>query len=224
MELKGQYTLPAARAAVWAALNDPDIIADCLSGCESMEKVSDTEMKAVVAVAFGPFRSRFTGTVALSDANPPMRWTLTGEGRGRPSGTAKGDASVELVESGSETIVNFIGGAEVGGKLADIVEALVETQAREMADDFFLRLSERLVAGPAKEWVDELDHSMAGVQLGDEPGEDVVEDKAENAGEVAESVEERLEIAAEEQVLGGPYVWGLLALIVLVIILVVLYQ
>ena len=223
MELKGQYTLPVARAAVWEAFNDPDIIADCLSGCESMEKLSDTEMKAVVAVAFGPFKSRFTGTIAVSDGSPPQRWTLSGEGRGRPSGTAKGDASVELVESGSETIVNFVGNAEVGGKLADVVDTLVEAQAREMADDFFSRLSARLAAGPTKEWVDELDHSPAGVQLGDEPGEDVVEDKAENAAEVAENVEERLEIAAGQQVMGGPYVWGLLALIVLVVILVVVY-
>lgn len=223
MELKGQYTLPAARASVWEALNDPDIIADCLSGCESVEKLSAKEMKAVVAVAFGPFKSRFTGTISLSDGNPPMRWTLAGEGRGRPSGTARGEASIELVESGGETVVNFIGSAEVGGKLAEVVDTLVETQAREMADDFFLRLAERLAAGPMKEWVDELDHSMAGVQLGDEPGEDVVEDKAEKAGEVAETVEERLEIAAGQQVLGGPYVWGLLALIVLIIILVVLY-
>jgi carbon monoxide dehydrogenase subunit G len=223
MELKGQYTLQAARDAVWTALNDPDVLANCLPGCETIEKLSDTEMKAVVAVEFGPFKSRFTGTIALSDGNPPQRWTLKGEGRGRPSGTAKGDASVELVESGRETTVNFIGSAEVGGKLADVVDSLVETQAREMADAFFGRLASELSAKPAAEWVDELDHSPAGVQLGDEPSEDVVEDKAENAGEVAEEIEEELEVAAGQEVLGGPFVWGLLALIVLIIILVVLY-
>ncbi len=223
MELKGQYTLRANRAAVWAALNDPDVIATCLPGCESTEKLSAKEMKAVVAVDFGPFKSRFTGTISMSDGTPPMRWTLAGEGRGRPSGTARGEISVELVEAAGETVVNYVGGAEVGGKLADIVDSLVEAQAREMADTFFTRLATELAAKPASAWVDELDHSMAGVQLGDEPSEDVVEDKAETLAEVAEDLEERLEVAAGREVLGGPYVWGLLALVVLIIILLVLY-
>lgn len=76
---------------------------------------------------------------------------------------------------------------------------------------------------PSPDWVDQLDHSPAAVQLGDEPSEDVVEDKSETAGEVAEEIEERIEMAAERGFLGGPTVWGLLALAILIILLLVFY-
>ena len=220
MELKGQYSLKAAREAVWSALGDPDVLANCIPGCESVERVADGEMKAVVAVEVGPFTSRFTGTVKLSEANPPMRWTLEGEGRGRPSGSARGNLSFELAEEAGGTIVNYLGFAEVGGKLGDVADHLGEAPAREMAEAFFASLSREL---DRKDWVDELDHSPAGVQLGDEESEAVVIDKAEEAGEAAESVEERIELAAGQQVLGGPMVWGLLAVILLIIILVLVY-
>jgi carbon monoxide dehydrogenase subunit G len=223
MELRGEYTVPAGREAIWAALNDPDLLAACIAGCEFVERISETEMRAAVAVAIGPFKSRFSGTVVLDEAHPPRRWTLRGEGRGRPSGKAEGTAIVELVDTrGGNTTVSYIGSVEVGGKLADIVDSRIEAYAREAADTFFTRLAAELDRR-GEQWVDQLDHSPAAVQLGDEPGEGVVVDKAEIAGETAEGIEGRLELAAGREVLGGPYNWGLLALVVVIIILAVIY-
>ena len=223
MELKGRYILRASRDNVWAALSDLSILESCLPGCESLERLSDGEVKAVVAVEIGPFKSRFTGRIGLHNPVLPHRWTLRGAGRGRPAGSARGSADVELSELGNETAISFVGSAEVGGKLAEIAAAEIEAQAKEMTDRFFSRLEEEIQATEPK-WVDQLDHTLAGVpQLGDEPSERVVEDKAEIAGETANVIERRVEIAAGRDFLGGPYVWGLLALVVLIVILTLMY-
>jgi carbon monoxide dehydrogenase subunit G len=218
MELKGEYSLAAAKDDIWAALNDPDLLAACLPGCEFVERITDGEMRAAIAVEVGGLKTRISGTISVSDPHLPHRWTLSGEGRGRPSGSARGTLSVELVGDGGRTTVSYLGSAKVGGKLAEVAQSAIERYARDMAEEFFARLAEELDKS-SDQWVDQLDHSPAAVQLGDEPSEDVVVDKVEIAGETADRIEERLELAAGRQVLGGPYSWGLFALVVLIIIL-----
>ncbi|MHA1559744.1 MAG: CoxG family protein [Alphaproteobacteria bacterium] len=224
MELKGRYGLQATRETIWAALRDPDVITKCLPGCESVEKISDDEMKLVVAVSVGPFEARLTGTVRQSELDPPTRWALIGEVRGRPSGRAGGSVTVELTEAGNGTELSFVGLAEPQGKLADIDDSVVEDFAKELADTFFARLDDETAPNDArKEWIDQLDHSPAAVLLGDEPTEDVVVDKAESAARAAEQVEVEIESAASRGSFGGPAVWGLLAVASLIVILAVLY-
>lgn len=224
MELKGEYGLRATRETIWAALRDPDMIAKCLPGCESVEQTSDDEMKLVVAVAFGPFEARFTGTVKQNELDPPNQWTLVGEGRGRPSGRAEGSVTVSLAEAGDGTALSFAGVAEARGKLAEVVEGVTRTFAKELADSFFARLDEETaITNIEEEWVDQLDHSPAAVLLGDEPSEDVVVDKAEAASRAAVRVEEEIESAASREFVGGPVVWGLLAVASLIVILAALY-
>jgi len=222
MELRGEYTLSAGADVIWAALNDPELLEACIPGCEFVERISATEMRIAIGVEIGSMKTRFSGTVAVSEPHPPRRWTLRGDGRGRPSGTAKGSASVELVDAGGgKTTLSYLGSAEIGGKFGEIARGAVEAFARRTADEFVARLGAELDKSSDK-WVDQLDHSMAGVQLGDEPSEDVVIDKGEIAGETVERIEERIELAAGGQWLGGAYAWGLLALILLIVILVVL--
>ena len=224
MELKGEYGLRATRETIWAALRDPDMIAKCLPGCESVEKISDEEMKVVVAVTLGPFEARFTGTVKQSELDPPTKWTLVAEGRGRPSGRAEGKVTVSLAEAGNGTELSFVGVTEARGKLAEIADGITRTFAKDLADNFFARLDEETAITDAEEeWVDQLDHSPAAVLLGDEPSEEVVVDKAEAASRAAERVEEEIESAASREFVGGPVVWGLLALATLIVILAALY-
>ena len=165
MELIGRYNLQASSERIWAALSDPDVIKKCLPGCESVEKISDHEMKLVVAVSVGPFKASFTGTVKQSEPNPPTRWTLVGEGRGWPSGRAKGEIDVELKTAGEGTELSFVGAADARGKLADVADQIVREYAKDLADTFFLRLAEDVKSKDEEKWVDQLDHSPAGVLL-----------------------------------------------------------
>jgi carbon monoxide dehydrogenase subunit G len=137
MDMKGEYRIPAPRAQVWAALNDPDILRQAIPGCEELIKHSDTEMEAKVTAKVGPVKAKFGGNVRLENINPPISYSITGEGKGGAAGFAKGGADVSLAEDGEDTILTYSAKAEVGGKLAQIGSRLVQGTARKMADEFF---------------------------------------------------------------------------------------
>lgn len=223
MELKGRYRIPATREAVWEALSDPAVLRECIPGCQSLEKISPTEARAVVVVEVGGFTATFTGTVRIDAADPPLAISLSAEGRGRPAGSAKGAVAGRLTEADGVTTVTYEGSADVGGKLAEIAAGDVDAKAKALAGRFFAALSRRFEGGKG-DWVDELDHSLANVQLGDEPGEDVVVDKTERAGEVAKSLEHRVETAAGTGFLGGAPVWAFIAIIAMIAFLAILYS
>src|SRR5690242_1500891 len=137
MEMQGERRIPAPRQQVWERLNDPETLKQCIPGCESVEKVSDTEFTAKVVARVGPVRASFSGKVTLSDLDPPAGYTITGEGTGGVAGFAKGSAKVELAEEGGETVMRYGAQGQVGGKLAQIGSRLIDATARKMADEFF---------------------------------------------------------------------------------------
>jgi carbon monoxide dehydrogenase subunit G len=137
MEIKGEYKIAAPREKVFAALNDPTVLKACIPGCESLEKVSDTEMTAKVRLRIGPVSASFSGKVTLSDIDPPNGYKISGEGQGGVAGFAKGGAVVTLREDGSETVLDYNADAQVGGKIAQVGARLITGTARKLADEFF---------------------------------------------------------------------------------------
>ena len=148
MEIKGEYRIAASREKVFAALNDVAILQACIPGCESLEKTSDTEMKAKVRMRIGPVSASFTGKVTLSDLDPPNGYKISGEGQGGAAGFAKGGAVVTLREDGSDiTVLNYNVDAQVGGKIAQVGARLIDGTARKLADEFFSKFT-AVVGGP----------------------------------------------------------------------------
>lgn len=142
MDMTGEYRIPAPRQQVWEALNNPDVLKASIPGCESIEKLSDTEMTARVAAKVGPVSAKFSGKVLLSDLDPPNGYRISGEGSGGAAGFAKGGATVALADDGTGgTILSYKVDAQIGGKLAQIGSRLIDGVARKMADDFFSRFS-----------------------------------------------------------------------------------
>src|SRR5580658_4027061 len=139
MEMHGEMRIPAPRQQVWEKLNDPETLKNCIPGCESVEKVSDTEFTAKVVARVGPVRASFAGKVTLTDVDPPAGYTITGEGTGGVAGFAKGSAKVSLDDAGAETVMRYGVQGQVGGKLAQIGSRLIDATSRKMADDFFKR-------------------------------------------------------------------------------------
>ncbi len=224
MEIKGSHHVKAQPAAMWAALADPEVLKACIPGCQSIERLPNNDLRIVVPIEIGPFKATFTGQVRVTSADPPRRVSLAGEGRGRPAGSAAGHGDLELVADRGGTLVRYAGELTVGGKLAEIGGDLVTARAKSLAAEFFDNISAWLGSKPGQ-LVDRLDHTPAGVPLlGDEPSEAVVEDLAERAGRIADEAEKRIEVAAGNAVLGGPVVWGALAMILLVAILLVLLR
>lgn len=150
MDMSGQYRIEAPRERVWEALNDPDILRQCIPGCEEVQKLSDTEFTAKVAAKVGPVSAKFSGKVTLSDLDPPHGYTITGEGSGGAAGFGKGGANVRLEPEGdSATLLSYTAHAQVGGKLAQIGSRLIDGTARKMADDFFAKFARTVGAAPA---------------------------------------------------------------------------
>jgi carbon monoxide dehydrogenase subunit G len=138
MDMSGEQVIPAPRAQVWAALNDPEILKQAIPGCEAIEKLSDTELTASVVAKVGPVKATFKGKVTLSDIDAPNGYTITGEGQGGVAGFGKGGAKVNLSDAdGGATRLTYTAQAQVGGKLAQIGARLVDGAAKKMADDFF---------------------------------------------------------------------------------------
>jgi len=139
MEMHGELRIQAPRQQVWEKLNDPETLKACIPGCESVDKVSDTEFTAKVVARVGPVKASFSGKVTLTDLDPPAGYTITGEGTGGVAGFAKGGAKVALEEEGGETVLRYTVQAQVGGKLAQIGSRLIDATSRKMADEFFSR-------------------------------------------------------------------------------------
>jgi carbon monoxide dehydrogenase subunit G len=151
MDMSGEYRIPAARETVWRALNDPEILKQCIPGCETVDKVSNTEFTARVAIAVGPVKAKFNGKVTLADLQPPESYTISGEGQGGVAGFGKGSATVRLeAEAPTATLLRYTAQASVGGKLAQIGTRLVDATARKLADEFFGRFA-TLVGAPTAE-------------------------------------------------------------------------
>ncbi|MBB3235662.1 CoxG family protein [Phyllobacterium endophyticum] len=137
MDLTGEERIAASRDTVWRALNDPEILRACIPGCESLEKISDTELEATVGVKMGPVKARFTGKVELTNLNPPSSYTISGEGKGGVAGFAKGGADVTLTEEGAETVLAYKVNADVGGKIAQLGSRLIASTSKKIATQFF---------------------------------------------------------------------------------------
>ncbi|MFL5258191.1 MAG: CoxG family protein [Hyphomicrobiales bacterium] len=149
MKMSGEEVIPAAREAVWTALNDPDVLKKAIPGCQEIHKTSDTDFDAKVVVKIGPVKATFTGLVHLSDLNPPASYRISGEGKGGVAGFASGGASVRLDEVSEGTKLSYDVDAQVGGKLASLGSRLIDSTARSLATQFFERFAAIASGGPS---------------------------------------------------------------------------
>ncbi|MCF3639208.1 carbon monoxide dehydrogenase subunit G [Rhizobium sp. TRM95111] len=150
MDMVGEERIKAPRDIVWAALNDPDVLRDCIPGCQSLTMKSPTELEAVVKIKIGPVSATFTGEVTLSNLNPPESYTIAGEGKGGIAGFAKGGADVKLTPDGDETILSYDVKAQIGGKLAQLGSRLIDSTSKKLAAQFFADLGARIGGEPAR--------------------------------------------------------------------------
>lgn len=150
MKQSGEYRLAAPREAVWRALNDPEILARCIEGCEAMERTGDNAFQARVKAKVGPVSALFTADIALADLDPPKSYAITGSVKGGAAGFGRGTAKVALSDADGGTVLAYEVEGSVGGKLAQVGQRLIDAASRKMADDFFARFAQ-IVAPEASE-------------------------------------------------------------------------
>lgn len=142
MTMTGEVDLPASRETVWAKLNDPEVLKVCIPGCEELNKTSDTEFEAIAVNKIGPVKAKFKGRVTLSDLDPPNGYKISGQGDGGVAGFAKGGAVVTLVPKEGGTLLSYTVEAQIGGKLAQLGQRLINGVAKKLADEFFAKFAD----------------------------------------------------------------------------------
>ncbi|MEH6728066.1 MAG: carbon monoxide dehydrogenase subunit G [Hyphomicrobiales bacterium] len=142
MELNDEIIINAPMSRVYEALNDPEILQQCIPGCEELVKHSDSELEAKVVLKVGPVQARFSGNVELDKSGAPDAFSLSGSGNGGAAGHAKGGADVTLREVDGSTILNYTAKAEIGGKLAQLGGRLIQSTAKKLAAKFFKKFAE----------------------------------------------------------------------------------
>lgn len=147
MEMNQSQRLPVPQQVAWEALNDTEVLKQCIPGCESIEPDGDNAYLLAMTAAVGPVKARFKGRMALEDIQAPDSYTIRFDGQGGAAGFGKGTARVRLEPDGDETVLSYTVDAHVGGKLAQIGSRLVDAAARKMADTFFARFTEAVTPG-----------------------------------------------------------------------------
>ncbi len=157
MEMTGEQLIPAPQAEVWRALNDPEVLKECVPGCESIDPSGENVYQVLMVAKVGPVSAKFKGKLTLTDVKPPQSYSIAFEGQGGAAGFAKGGAQVRLSsENQSQTRLAYDVKANVGGKLAQIGSRLVDAAAKKIADDFFTRFNAKLsVKGDAERHAEE---------------------------------------------------------------------
>jgi uncharacterized protein len=151
MEMKGEQLISAPQKTVWNALNDPEMLKQCVPGCESIELAGENTYTVLMVARVGPVSAKFKGKLTLSDIKPPDSYSLAFEGQGGAAGFAKGGAQVRLEPQGLLTKLSYDVKANVGGKLAQIGSRLVDAAAKKVADDFFKNFNEKIGVQEADE-------------------------------------------------------------------------
>lgn len=140
MDMQGSRHLAVTQQQAWDALNDPEVLKACIPGCDKVEATGENQYAIGMAVKIGPVAARFNGKILLTDVQPPERYTLNFEGQGGAAGFGKGNAQVRLAPAaGGGCDLAYTAHAQVGGKIAQVGQRLVDGVAKSMAEDFFKR-------------------------------------------------------------------------------------
>jgi carbon monoxide dehydrogenase subunit G len=141
MKISGEEVIPASVQSVWNALNDPQVLKQCIPGCESITRTGDNAFSARVVAKVGPVKAGFNGSVQLKDLNPPHSYRIEGKGEGGLAGFASGGANVRLEAVPEGTKLLYDVDAQIGGKLAMLGARLIDSTAQSMAGQFFDKLA-----------------------------------------------------------------------------------
>lgn len=137
MDMQGTRQLAVNQQQAWSALNNPDVLKACIPGCDRIELGDDQQYLIAMAVKIGPVSAKFSGKISLMDLNPPASYTLNFEGQGGVAGFGKGTAQVKLIPNEAGCELQYVVNAQVGGKIAQLGQRLIDGAAKSLSEDFF---------------------------------------------------------------------------------------
>ena len=144
MEMQGSRPLAVSQQVAWDELNNPEVLKACIPGCDKLEAGAQNQYALGVAVKIGPVSARFGGKIVLSDIVAPASYTISFDGQGGAAGFGKGVAKVQLAQVGNGCQLSYQVTAQVGGKIAQVGQRLIDGVAKSMAEDFFKRFDDEM--------------------------------------------------------------------------------
>ncbi len=144
MDMQGSRALGVTQQQAWEALNDPEVLKACIAGCDKLDPTGENQYTVGMALRIGPVSARFAGKIQLTEVQPPESYTLSFEGQGGAAGFGKGSAQVRLTPAGSGCELGYTVNAQVGGKIAQVGQRLIDGVAKSMAEDFFKRFDAQM--------------------------------------------------------------------------------
>lgn len=145
MDMQGSRSLPVTQAQAWEALNNPDILKACIPGCDKFELAEPNVYAVGVSLKVGPVAAKFTGKVSLMDILPPTSYALQFEAQGGVAGFGKGTAHVALATHDTGCELSYTVHSQVGGKIAQLGQRLIDGVAKSLSEEFFQRFENELV-------------------------------------------------------------------------------
>jgi uncharacterized protein len=139
MDMQGSRQLAVTQQQAWDALNNPEVLKTCIPGCDKVEPTAENQYAVGMALKIGPVAAKFTGKITLSDINPPHSYNIAFDGQGGVAGHGKGSAAVKLEPNDQGCLMTYVVNAQVGGKIAQMGQRLIDGVAKSMAEDFFKR-------------------------------------------------------------------------------------
>ena len=149
MDITGEQLIPKPQQQTWDAICSPAVLQFCIPGCETMERISDSEFHLTMSAKVGPVSAKFKSKITLTDVDAPNAYTLIFEGRGGVAGFAKGQARGTLTPSGENTTLAYTAKATIGGKLAQVGSRLVDGVAKKLAEQFFTAFNKHVTESAA---------------------------------------------------------------------------
>ncbi|OGO62727.1 MAG: hypothetical protein A2030_07520 [Chloroflexi bacterium RBG_19FT_COMBO_50_10] len=150
MKIEGEYTFDGPREDLWELVRDPEVLATCLPGTQSVQKMSDNEYAGEIKVRIGPISGTFSGQLFVTNEVPPVSCTLTVEGKGKV-GFLKGIGNIDMIDQGgSKTLMKYTGEVQIGGKVASVGQRLFDTVSKGMTKQGLDKLNEILQARRTK--------------------------------------------------------------------------
>lgn len=145
MDMQGSRQLPVTQAQAWDALNNPDTLKACIPGCDKFELTEPNVYAVGVSLKVGPVAAKFTGKVSLMDIVPPTSYALQFEAQGGVAGFGKGTANVALATQDTGCELSYTVHSQVGGKIAQLGQRLIDGVAKNLSEEFFQRFENELV-------------------------------------------------------------------------------
>jgi uncharacterized protein len=139
VKISGSYTLGVPQEQAYSMMQDPEILARAMPGCEALEKIGENEYRMKMKMVLASLSGVFEGKVRIADQSPPSSFRLIVEGAGRP-GFLKGDGLLTLVPAGNGTEVSYDGDIAVGGTIAAVGQRLLDGTAKILIRKFFEKL------------------------------------------------------------------------------------